>query len=533
MKKIFISTALVILCGMLPASGSDNHPPAKKYQVDICIYGATSAGVIAAYAAEKCGKSVLLIEPGQMIGGMTTGGLGQTDIGNKQAITGLARRFYQDVGKQYGAEEKWTFEPSVAETVMNGYLQEVHVKPLLGKQLVKVNKQGNKIISILLKDTGKAGSPDISVSGKVFIDCSYEGDLMAAAGVSYAVGRESNSQYQETIDGVQLMHGHQFPDGIDPYKIPGNPSSGLLWGISSDSLLPAGSEDKRIQAYNLRICLTDSAANMIPITQPQHYDPAKYELLLRLMAAQSGKRSLNDYFIWSIMPHRKTDINNKGAFSTDMIGMNYDWPEADWTEREKIFQAHLDYTKGLLYFIGHDPRVPDTLRKQMLRWGYPKDEYAAFGHFTPQLYVRESRRMTGEYEMTEHNCRGKVTVDDGIGLAAYTMDSHNCERIVVNGMVKNEGNVEVGGFHPYPISYRSLVPRQDECSNLIVPVCLSATHIAYGSIRMEPVFMVLGQSSAMAAALAIDSQRAVQGIDVKRLQQWLQEDPLLDHKHTF
>ncbi|GAA4311767.1 FAD-dependent oxidoreductase [Compostibacter hankyongensis] len=525
--KTLFAGLLALLVQTFSAEGA-GLPPVKKYSADIVIYGGTSAGVIAAYAAYRCGKSVLLVEPGKMLGGMTTGGLGQTDIGNKQAITGLSRQFYKNVGKLYGVPEQWKFEPSVASKVMEDYIRTGHIKVFYEQELTRVKKRGTAIQSLLFRKTGQHGPVTLQISGKEFMDCTYEGDLLAMAGVSFALGREDNKQYGETIDGVQVMHNHQFPDGVDPYVKPGDPSSGLLWGISADSLLPAGSGDKKIQAYNFRICLTDSAENRIPITRPENYDPARYELLLRLIAAQPGKLKLNDYFIWSRMPNRKTDINNRGAFSTDMIGMNYGWPEADYAGREKIFQSHVDYTKGLLYFIGHDPRVPDALRRQMLQWGYPKDEYAAFGHFTPELYIREGRRMIGEYVMTERNCRGKEKVTDGIGMAAYTMDSHNCERIVINGMVKNEGNVEVGGFPPYPVAYRSLTPKRSECTNLLVPVCLSASHIAYGSIRMEPVFMVLGQSAAMAASMAIDGKKAVQEIDVKQLQQRLQADPYLE-----
>ncbi|MDP4187844.1 MAG: FAD-dependent oxidoreductase, partial [Bacteroidota bacterium] len=336
---------------------------------------------------------------------------------------------------------------------------------------------------------------------------------------------------QETYDGVQMMKGHQFPDGIDPYKIPGDPSSGLLWGISNETLSPAGSGDKKIQAYNFRVCLTNNPQNLIPITRPVNYDSSRYGLLLRLIE-KTGKISLNDYFIWSIMPNQKTDINNKNGFSTDMIGMNWDYPEASYREREKIIAAHVDYTQGLLYFIGHDQQVPEVLRNQMLQWGYPKDEYTKTGHFTPQLYIREARRMIGEYVMTEHNCKGSEVVKDAIGMAAYTMDSHNAQRVVVNGMVKNEGNVEIGGFPPYPVSYRSITPRRKECTNLLVPVCLSASHIAYGSIRMEPVFMVLAQSSAIAAAEAIDAKKAVQEVDVQKIQKKLINDPLLDGSHV-
>jgi hypothetical protein len=324
------------------------------------------------------------------------------------------------------------------------------------------------------------------------------------------------------------MDGHQFPDGIDPYKDPGKPKSGLLWGISEEKLLPNGTGDKKVQAYNYRICLTSDPQNMIPITRPEGYEPARYELLLRLFAANPSRRKLNDYFIWSRMPNEKTDINNRGAFSTDMIGMNYDYPDAPYDLREKIILSHTQYTKGLLYFVGHDPLVPKELRDEMQQWGYPKDEYVENGNWTPQLYIREARRMVGSYVMTQHNCQGKEVVSDGVGMAAYTMDSHNTQRLVVNGQVKNEGNVEVGGFGPYPIAYRSLIPKLSECGNLLVPVCLSATHIAFGSIRMEPVFMVLAQSAATAGVMAMDAGADVQKIDVQALQQRLREDPLGD-----
>jgi hypothetical protein len=394
-------------------------------------------------------------------------------------------------------------------------------------ELSQVIKKGTSIDSIIFRDVSRGSSEHLKVRAKEFIDCTYEGDLMAMAGISYTTGRESNGKYSETIDGVQLAHYHQFPDGVDPYKTRGNSSSGLLWGISGDSLLPAGSGDNIIQSYCLRVCLTDTVDNMIPITMPEQYDRNKYELLIRLFEAQPNKRALNDYFIWSNLPNHKTDVNNRGAFSTDMIGMNQCWLKANYSERQKLLENAINYTKGLFYFYGYDNRVPDTLKKQMLKWGYPKDEYQKFNHFTPQLYIREGRRMIGEYVITEHNCRGQVSVNDGIALGSYQMDSHNCERIVVNSMVKNEGDVEVGVPHPYPISYRSMTPQKEECDNLLVPVCLSATHIAYGSIRMEPVFMILGQSAAMASVVAINEKASVQKIDVKKLQKWLKDDPYL------
>ncbi|MDQ2658541.1 MAG: FAD-dependent oxidoreductase [Bacteroidota bacterium] len=498
----------------------------RTVEVDVCVYGGTSAGVIAAFTAQQLGKKALLIEPGRRLGGLTSGGLGYTDIGNKYAISGLSRDFYRRVGRHYGKFEQWIFEPGVAEAIFHDYVNRGGFEVFYESRLREVRKQGNTITEIVLENPANPSAAVTIVKAKMFIDCGYEGDLMARAGVSYTVGREDNRQYNETLNGVQLMNGHQFPDGIDPYKIPGKPKSGLLWGISDEKLLPAGSGDRKVQAYNYRICLTSDPRNRIPITQPEGYDPSRYELLIRLFDAYPDKRKLNDYFIWSRMPNNKTDINNRGAFSTDMIGMNYGYPEGSYEERQKIIQEHTRYTKGLLYFFGHDPRVPLQLRDSVQRWGYPKDEYVESDNWTPQLYIREARRMIGSYVMTQRNCEGRLVVSDGVGMAAYTMDSHNIQRIVVNDQVKNEGNVEVGGFGPYPIAYRSLTPKASECGNLLVPVCLSATHIAFGSIRMEPVFMVLAQSSATAAVMAIDGGTTVQQVDVRALQQRLKADPL-------
>ncbi|MGJ7029975.1 FAD-dependent oxidoreductase [Niabella hirudinis] len=534
MKKRSIAWLILIAAELLPGNAVAGRTSASRsYTTDICVYGGTASGVIAAYTAARCGNTVLLIEPGNWIGGLTTGGLGQTDSGVKDAITGFSRQFYQRVAKKYRVSgEQWVFEPRVASAVMQDFLKEGKIKVLMQTQIIALKKNGAKISEA--RFSGSAGNQPIIVRAAQFIDCSYEGDLMARAGVSYFIGREDNKVYGETLNGFQLPEYHkrsgyhQFPDGISPYKTPGDPQSGLLWGVFSSEAAAAGTGDKKVQAYNFRICLTDSAANRIPITRPADYDASKYELLIRLFEAQPGLRGINDYFIWSKMPNRKTDVNNRGGFSTDMIGMNQGWAEAGYAQRAAMIREALSYTKGLLYFMSSDKRVPDTLRNFVRNWGYPKDEYKNFDHFTPQLYVREARRMIGAYVMTEHNCTGDATVDDGIGLASYGMDSHNCDRIVVNGMVKNEGNVEVRVKKPYPIAYRSITPKETECTNLLVPVCLSSSHIAYGSIRMEPVFMVLGQSAAMAASMAIKHKLHVQKIDVQSLRGWLQDDPYLD-----
>ena len=495
---------------------------------DVVIYGATSAGVIAGYSAKKMGKSTLVIEASSHLGGLTSGGLGFTDIGNKFAVTGLARDYYRRIGGRYGAFEKWTFEPSVARSVFEDYVKASNLKIWYQSVLKKVIKKGTRIQQIEIQTpTGLK-----IIRGKQFIDCTYEGDLMAMAGVSYTVGRESNQTYGETWNGVQLLDKHQFPDLVDPYQIKGKAASGLLWGISPQPLATKGAGDTHTQAYNFRICLTDSVENQIPITRPVGYDSTQFELLLRYIEVKKP-HELN----WLLMhlqsmPHRKTDINNSGPFSTDMIGESDDFAEASPEKRKEIFLKHKIYNQSFLYFLGHDPRVPLHLRKEMLTYGYPKDEFKSTGNWSPQMYVREARRMIGEEVMTQAHCEGRVLAKNPIGMAAYTMDSHNCQRVVVNingvDMVKNEGDVQVGGFGPYPIGYGALVPKRTECTNLTVPVCLSASHIAYGSIRMEPVFMVLGQTAGVAAVSAINSQVAIQEVNVRDIQQTLTSNPLLD-----
>lgn len=519
---------LIAVVAAALALGGCNQPA----QYDLCVYGGTSAGVVAAYSAAQQGLDVVLVEPTNHIGGMTTGGLGFTDIGNKQVISGVAKQFYRKVGAHYGRLEQWIFEPSVAEGIMRDYLRNDNIRVMEGYRIRESHKEGTRIAKIVVENSSNP-SKTRTIKADYFIDCSYEGDLMARSGVEYTVGREANAQYGETYNGVELMTRHQFPDGIDPYKEKGNPESGLLWGISPAEVAENGTADQMVQAYNYRICLTDDPANRIEITRPEDYDSTRYELLLRLMEVQPEKLSLNDYFIWSRMPNNKTDVNNRGGFSSDMIGMNHNYPEASYEERQEIIDAHTSYTKGLLYFIGHDERVPELLRERMQLWGYPKDEYTNNGNWTPQLYIREARRMVGEYVATQADCEGRTTVTDGVGMAAYQMDSHNCQRIVIekNGkkMVKNEGNVEIGGGLPYPIAYRSITPKREQCTNLLVPVCLSASHIAYGSIRMEPVFMVLGQSAGVAAALAHKQGCCdIQMVDSKEINNVIAQDPYMD-----
>jgi hypothetical protein len=390
----------------------------------------------------------------------------------------------------------------------------------LEQRLSGVKKNGARIEQITV-ESGKV------FRARMFIDATYEGDLMAETGVSYTVGREANRTHGETLNGVCIeTPKHQFTVPVDPYVTPGDPASGLLPYVQEGDGGTPGEGDRRVQAYNYRLCFTTNPVNRLPLAPPPNYDPARYELLARYLEALVGagrKPTLSEFWnpIW--MPNHKTDINNNGGFSTDFIGRNYDYPEADWATRGRIASEHEQYIRGFLTFLASSPRVPENVRAEMQRWGPCKDEFLDTGGWPNQLYVREARRMVSDYVMSELNCRGYIQADDPVGLGAYNMDSHNCQRIVRNGRAENEGDVQVP-VKPYPISYLALVPKARECENLFVPVCLSATHIAYGSIRMEPVFMILGQSSATAACIAIDDNVPVQRVDYEKLRARLVAD---------
>jgi len=526
---------------------------AEPTEVDVCIYGGTSGGIAAAIQAARMNKRVVLLEFDTHIGGLTTGGLGATDIGNKAAIGGIAREFYGRIAEYYakesswtyekpaeyfarragyqtkasdplnappGARTMWTFEPHVAEAIFKQMLQEAGVPVRYNQRLASVRKRSGRITSIGTED-------GTEYHAKMFIDATYEGDLMAKAGVQYHVGREANSVYGETLNGVRAQTPkHQFTVPVDPYVRPGDPSSGLLPFIQKGDGGKPGSGDNRVQTYNYRLCFTTNEANRLPVTPPPNYDPAKYELLARYLEAlvAAGKKpQLSEFWnpIW--MPNQKTDINNNGGFSTDFIGANYDYPEAGYKDRARMDREHENYTRGLLTFLANSPRVLAHMREEMQRWGPCKDEFQDTAGWPNQLYVREARRLISDYVMTEHNCRGNRVAEDPVSLGAYNMDSHNYQRIVKNGRVENEGDVQVP-VKPYPISYRSIVPKQRQCENLFVPVCLAASHIAYGSIRMEPVFMILGQSAATAASIAMDDNLPVQKIDYAKLRERLLAD---------
>jgi FAD-dependent oxidoreductase family protein len=520
-------------------------------ETDVCVLGGTSGGIAAAIQTARMGKTVVLLEPGKYLGGLTTGGLGATDIGNKAAVGGISREFYRRIAKHYAADASWklekreeffakrasgqskasdltsadatmwTFEPHVATKVFREMLQEGKVPWHLNQRLASVKKNGLRITEIRMED-------GTAYRAKVFIDATYEGDLMAKAGVSYHVGREANAKYGETLNGIRAeTPKHQFIVPVDPYVKPGDPSSGLLPFIQPGDGGKPGEGDHRVQTYNHRLCFTTNAVNRMPVTPPPNYDPTEYELLgryLEALVAAGKKPQLSQFWnpIW--MPNHKTDINNNGGFSTDYIGANYDYPAASYARREEIARDHENYIRGFITYLATSARVPENMRKEMQRWGPAKDEFPETGGWPNQLYVREARRMVGALVMTEHHCRYKEVVPDSVGLAAYNMDSHNCQRVVKNGRVENEGDVQVPPMKPYPISYHALIPKAGECENLFVPVCLSASHIAYGSIRMEPVFMILGQSVATAACFAIDDKVPVQEVQYPKLRHRLLAD---------
>ena len=548
-NKLSLSCILVI--SLLLFAGCGSSKSAKdQYSADIIVYGGTSAAVIAAVEAVQSGKTVLVVSPDTHMGGLSSGGLGYTDTGNKSTIGGLSREFYHRVWLHYNDSSAWKwqkkseygnkgqgtvamdgenrtmwiFEPHVAEQVFEDLIRENKITVLRNEWLDRSNglvKKDGRIVSF------KTLSGKI-FSGKVFIDATYEGDLMAAAGVSYHVGREACTVYDETWNGVQTNvkhHGHYFKSNIDPYKIPGKPESGFLYGISNEPIAPNCTGDKKIQAYCFRLCMSNNPDNRVPFPKPENYDPAKYELLVRVF--DSGWREWFEKF--DMIPNRKTDTNNHGPFSSDFIGMNYDYPDASYERRKEIIKEHEDYQKGLLYFVSNDPRVPKEVREEMNKWGLAKDEFTDNGNWSRQLYIREARRMVGVTVSSENDVLAKREVLHPIGMGSYAMDSHNIQRYVTTeGFVQNEGDVGVGPKHPYAISYGSLIPKKEECTNLIVPVCLSSSHIAYGSIRMEPVFMILGQSAAVAASIAIDKKQAVQDVDYEKL-----KDILIQRKQVL
>jgi len=508
-------------------------------QLDVAIYGGTPAGVAAAIEAARLGRKVLLVSCNQYVGGMTSGGLTATDLGKKSTIGGIALEFYTRIGSHVD------FSPSAAETLYRKMLQEAGVTVLFGRYLESASMTSNRIASITL-ESGE------TIKAAVFIDSTYEGDLLAAANVSYRVGREPLSAFDESLAGqwqkVSWKDVYQFCRlPISPYRIADDPSSGLLPEISPDKPGAPGEGDYRVQAYNFRMFLS-LTEDRVPFPKPQGYDPCRYGLLARFL-------NFDTNIVWTLnyttkamtdgpIQMRKGDSNNAGSFSSDYVGGCHLWPDGTYEPitfttlppprrglpmpfkklyelREKIFQDHVTYQQGLLYFLANDPQVPKALQARVNRYGLDRNEFQSTGFWPDQLYVREARRMVSDYIMTQANCEATRVAEDSVGLASYPMDSHFCQRVAVveDGKitVRNEGAFGHNCAKPYPVSYRAIVPKEEECANLLVPVCLSSTHVAYGSIRMEPVFMILGQSAGAAASLAITENVSVQKVDYAKL----------------
>jgi hypothetical protein len=520
------------------------------YSADIVIYGGTSLAVTAAVQARRMDKSVLIVGPDEHLGGLTSSGLGWTDAGHQEVIGGLSREFYHRIWEKYQSDEAWpwqersgfykeengrkkidnksetawTFEPHIAESVFEDWITEYNIPVYrdewLDRSLHGVELENGFIQSIRML-SGRI------YSGKVFIDATYEGDLMATAGISYHIGREAASKYEEEWNGIQtgvLHHNHNFGLAnlkIDPYQTSGDPSSGVLPRITIEDPGERGQADHRIQAYCYRMCLTNHPDNRVPFSRPNEYDPHQYDLLVRILEA-----GWNGTFTkFDPLPNQKTDTNNCGPFSTDNIGMNYDYPDASYERRREIIAEHNTYQKGIMYFYANDPRVPQKIRDCMNEWGLARDEFIDNDHWPHQLYIREARRMIGSYIMTEHDVLSKRLVPEPIGMGSYALDSHNTQRYIKpDGTVENEGDVGIHPKAPYGISYGSITPQLGECKNLLVPAALSSSHIAFGSIRMEPVFMILGQSAATAAVHSMDENCPIQDINYSDLKIRLIQD---------
>lgn len=512
----------ILLCGAGAAVEVTTPNPGLRYyyplaapaapqtvEVDVCVYGGTPGGVGAAVQAHRLGKKATLAVFRRHVGGLTSSGLTAVDLGKKESIAGMAAEFLDRMGKWSG------FRSADAEKVFRAMLDEAKVPVLFEHRLAKVEKDGNRITALVFENGNR-------VVAKAFIDATYEGDLLAMAGVSYHVGREDNAVYGETINGYFLADKHQFKFPVDPYRTPGDPASGLLPGISAAPPRPRGSGDKEVQAYCFRMWLV-KAENGTPFPKPANYNRDDYALLLRYL---NTKPDFQWSWTYASGPIKLNvgDCNNAGPVSLDYIGASREWPEADYAKREQIFQAHVTYQQGMMWFLANDEAVAPEIRAKVSSFGLPKDQFQETAGWAHELYVREGRRMISDYVMTQADCSSKRVAEDSVGLASYTMDSHHTSRVVVDGKVVAEGNVEVGVPKPYPVSYRAIVPKEAECANLLVPVAVSSSHIAFGSIRMEPVFMLLGQSAATAAALAIDGNTSVQKVDYARLRERLLAD---------
>jgi hypothetical protein len=516
-------------------------PSGFATEVDLVVYGGTPAGLAAGITAAREGASVVVIEPTRWIGGMVTGGLSRSDVGKETTIGGFAREFFTRAAAAKPDTLLWYAEPSVNLATFQSMLKEAGVTVITGQPLKYIEKDGQRLKSLTTRD-------GTTHRGGMFIDASYEGDLMAAAKVSYLVGRESRAQYGEPLAGyhpmpvrprtVEVMES-DCPSigGTGPSYIHGTPASlsGLdasgkpIYGVFPAPDLQPGDADHRTQAYNFRLCVTQRPDLFVPFPKPAHYDPSRYELLRRLIAAFPGIRFGRLFHIGSTS-HGKFDLNAQGLFSTDYPGANFDYPDGDAATRTRIWQDHTDFIQGMLWFLGHDESVPQALREQALSWGLCRDEFADNQHWPYALYIREGRRLIGEYVMVQKDLQTDIFKDDTVGMGSFLIDCHIVQRILAeDGTVRDEGSFQDTPALPYQIAYRSLTPQRKQCENLLVPVCLSASHIAYCSIRMEPVYMAMGQASGLAAVQALRGQTSVQGIDTAVLQKKLrQQQAVLD-----
>lgn len=501
---LFVASLAGLLCPVLPAA-----------KFDVVVYGGTAGGVVAAVSAARQGLKVALLEPGKHLGGMVSGGLSWTDFGRKEVIGGYALEFYWRAGRhykmsQYGQEIAWMHEPRVAEDIFRQMLRDAHVAVFLDHRLREksgVHKNGLTI-------TGIATDNGASFDADIFIDSSYEGDLMSEAGISFTWGRESSEQYGESLGGVrEETPKHQFTVNLAAR----GPDGKLLPEISAQPPGKPGAADRKVQSYNFRMCFSDDPANQVRFAKPAGYTPQRYALLARLLqaraAAEGAAPKLATLLKIDRIENHKADVNNNGAFSTDYLGGSWEYPNAGYRKRAEIWQAHKDYVAGLLYFLANDPQVPAATQAELNVWGLCKDEFADTENWPYQLYIREARRMVGDFVMTQKDLQTELTKPDPIGMGSYNSDSHNIERIVTpEGFVRNEGDMQVA-VKPYQIPYRIMLPKRSEARNLLVPVAFSASHVAYSSVRMEPQYMILGHAAGEAAKMAIESGKAVQDID--------------------
>jgi hypothetical protein len=545
LKRAYFTGDFKTMCNIITPN------PIQK--ADIVVYGDAAVGVTAAVQSARMGKSVILVSQYDHLGGMTSSGLGWTDIGNTSILGGISREFYHRVHLHYQNPDAWfnqskdqfpkmgqgarafdsktelasVFEPKVAEMIFDHLVAETGVKVVKGCLNLKngVTMDGQRITAMHLEDGADIG-------GKMFIDASYEGDLLYVAGITFRVGREANTEYGESGNGITGdLPKNQLPHGINPYVIPGDPASGLLPGVNPAMGGGRGDADHRLQAFCYRMVMTDVPANRITVSKPADYNEKDYEILFR--AIEAGQAS--QFFKISPIPNRKTDSNNDSGISCDFIGANYsrlppnhpdywDWTTLDHKQRQAVADKHRRWQIGLLWTLQNHNCIPEEIRKDLARWGFPKDEFTDNGNWPYNLYVREGRRMVSDFVMTEAHIRGESPVSDSVGMGAYTMDSHNTQRFVSDEMIRNEGDIQIAVDAPYKISYRAIIPPKGQCENLLVPWCLSSTHIAFGSIRMEPVGMILGQSAGTAAVLALDDNLAVQELDYNKLSARLRTD---------